>query len=192
MPHIAVAFQFPTSPSMTVSPTSSSPPVTLSPSTQVHSTDEVDAKLYVSIGVSGAVVVVLLIIATAVNGFICLRNRQSKRRNKNDAVKISENVAYGTNMDGSCTVAYGANMDMSCNVAYGTNMDMSCNVAYDTNQNEMEMNCNVAYESASFKGEDTYDYISTTDGNDIIITSPNEAYTTTNNGHTQAYGMVHH
>ena len=248
-----VAFQLPTSPSMTVSPTSSSPPVTLSPSTQIHSTDEVDATLYVIIGVSGAVVVVL--IATAAIGIICLRIRWSKLRNKTDAVDISENVAYGTKMemscniaysmnknekemscnvaysmnknemDMSCNVAYGTNkndaysmnkneMDMSCNVAYGTNkngMDVSCNVAYGMNKNEMDMSCNVAYgmnqnememsgnvayvaygatKSASFQGEDTYDYISTTDGNDIIITSPNEAYATTNNGHTQAYGTI--
>ena len=212
--HIVVAFQLPMSPSMTVSPISSSPPVTLSPSTQVHSTDEVDATLYVIIGVSGAVVVVL--IATAAIGIICLGKRQSKLRNKTDAVDISENVAYGTKMEMSCNVAYSMNknememscnvaygtnkngMDMSCNVAYGTNkngMDMSCNVAYGMNQNEMEMNGNVAYDATkrdSFQGEDTYDYISTTDGNDIIITSPNEAYATTNNGHTQAYGMVHH
>ena len=222
--HIAVAIQLPTSPSIAVSLTASSP--TLSPSTQVHSTDEVDTTLYVIIGVSGAVVVVL--IATAVIGIICLKKRRSKLGNKTDAVDISENVAYGTKMDVSCNVAYGTNqnememnsnvaygtnqneMDMSCNVAYGTNqneMDMSCNVAYGTNQNEMEMNCNVAYGtnqnemdtscnvaygSDSFKGEDTYDYISTTEGNDIIITSPNEAYATTNNGHTQAYGMIHH
>ena len=95
-------------------------------------------------------------------------------------------------MDVGCNVAYGTNMDVGCNVAYGTNVDMSCNVAYGTNQNEMEMSYNAAYESASFKGEYTYDYIPTTDGNDIIITSPNEAYATTNNGHTQAYGMIHH
>ena len=154
---------------MTVSLTSSSSPVTLSPSTQVHSTDEVDVKLYVIIGVSGAVVVVL--IATAAIGIICLRKRQSKLRNKTDAVDITENVAYGTKMDMSCNVAYGMNKN---------GMDISCNVAYGMNQNEMEMSGNVAYGAtkiASFQGEDTYDYISTTDGNDIIITSPNECRT---------------
>ena len=57
---------------------------------------------------------------------------------------------------------------------------------------------NVAYcatKNASFQGEDTYDYISTTDGNDIITTSPNEAYAATSNvpvSSNQAYGMVHH
>ena len=108
---------------------------------------------------------VMVLIATAAVGTICLRKRRSKLRNKTDTADISENVAYGTNMD------------------------MSCNVAYDMNQNEMEMSCNVAYVSASFKGDDTYDYI---DGNDVVITSSNEAYATTNNGHTEAYGMVHH
>ena len=66
------------------------------------------------------------------------------------------------------------------NVAYGmSNMEMSSNVAYD----------------ATNQGEDTYDYISTTDGNDIITTSPNEAYAATDNvpvSSNQAYGMVHH
>ena len=63
---------------------------------------------------------------------------------------------------------------------------------------KMEMSSNVAYgatNSASFQGEDTYDYISTTDGNDIITTSPNEAYAATDNvpvSSYQAYGMVHH
>ena len=68
------------------------------------------------------------------------------------------------------------------NVTYGmTNMEMSGNVAYG------------ATKSASFKGEDTYDYISTTDGNDIITPSPNEAYAATDNvpvSSNQAYG--HH
>ena len=63
---------------------------------------------------------------------------------------------------------------------------------------KMEMSSNVSYgakSSASFQGEDTYDYISTTDGNDIITTSPNEAYAATGNvpvSSNQAYGMVHH
>ena len=64
----------------------------------------------------------------------------------------------------------------------------------------MEMSGNVAYgvtKRASFQGEDTYmyDYISTTEGNEIITTSPNEAYATTGNvpvSSNQAYGMVHH
>ena len=62
----------------------------------------------------------------------------------------------------------------------------------------MEMSGNVAYDAtkrASFQGEDTYDYISTTDVNDIITTSPNEAYAATGNvpvSSNQAYGMVHH
>ena len=118
--------------------------VTLSPSTPVHSTDEVDATLYVSIGVSGAVVVVL--IATVIGVCVCiityLRNRQ---------VKL----------------------------------------------------VNVTTKSASSKDENThyYDYIpatvSTTDGNDIIITSPNEAYASIVNvpvSSNHAYGMVtvHH
>ena len=108
--------------------------LTLSPSTQVHSTDEVDATLYVSIGVSGAVVVVL--IATVIGISVCiityLRNRQVKLVN--------------------VTTTY-------------------------------------------------YDYIpatvSTTDGNDIITTSPNEAYASIVNvpvSSNHAYGMVtvHH
>ena len=70
------------------------------------------------------------------------------------------------------------------NVTYGmTKMEISGNVAYG------------ATKSASFQGEDTYDYISTTDGNGIITTSPNEAYAATGNvpvSSNQAYGMVHH
>ena len=69
---------------------------------------------------------------------------------------------------------------------------------------EIKLSCNVAYsttKSASPKDEDTYDYvpatISTTDGNDIITSSPNEAYAVTDNvpvSSNQAYGMVtvHH
>ena len=70
------------------------------------------------------------------------------------------------------------------------------NVTY--NMSNMEMSDNVAYgatKKASFQGEDTYDYVPTTDGNDIITTSPNEAYAATGNvpvSSNQAYGMVHH
>ena len=132
--------------------------MTLSPSTQVHSTDEADTTLYVIIGVSGAVVVVL--IATAV--FVVLISLSKWRNKLRSTVNIIENTAYG----------------VSQNV-----MNLSSNVAYS------------AINSASFQGEDTYDYISTTGGNDIITTSPNEAYATTGNvpvSSNQAYGMVHH
>ena len=107
-------------------------------------------------GVSGAVVVVL--IATAV--FVILIIYLSKWRNKlKSTVNIIENTAYGMN------------------------------------QNEMNLSINVAYNSARFQGEYVYDYIPNTDGNDIITTSPNEAYATTGNvpvSSNQAYGMVHH
>ena len=142
--------------------------MTLSPSTQVHSTDEVDATLYVIIGVSGAVVVVL--IATAAIGIcVCIIMYLRKRQVK--LVNIS--VTYTTD-----------------------------NVAYSTSKSEMKLSDNVAYsttKSASSKDENTYDYVpatvSTTDGNDIITTSPNEAYAATGNvpvSSNQAYGMVHH
>ena len=59
---------------------------------------------------------------------------------------------------------------------------------------KIEMRGNVAYgvtQSASFQGEDTYDYISTTDGNNIITSSPTGNVPVSSN---QAYGMVtlHH
>ena len=131
--------------------------MTLSPSAQVHSTDEVDVTLFIIIGVSGAVVV---LIAPVV--FVILIIFLSKRRNNLSTVNIIENTAYGMS------------------------------------QNEMNLSVNVAYSainSASFQGEDTYDYISTTDENDVITTSPNEAYSSADivpvSGN-QAYGMVQH
>ena len=69
------------------------------------------------------------------------------------------------------------------------------NTAYGMSQNEMNLSVNVAYNSARFQGEHVYEYISTTDGNDIITTSPNEAYAATDNvpvSSNQAYGMVQH
>ena len=69
------------------------------------------------------------------------------------------------------------------------------NTAYGMSQNEMNLSFNVAYNSARFQGEYVYNYIPTTDGNDIIITSPNKAYASTGNvpvSSNQAYGMVHH
>lgn len=99
----------------------------MSPSTQVHSTKEIDVALYVSIGVSGAVVVLIVAVVIVI---VCLW------------MKISESKP-------------------------ATN---------------------------SFKSEDMKDYISITDEN-IICTSPNEAYTTIENIHASrnpAYGMVHH
>ena len=141
--------------------------VTLSPSTQVHSTDEVDATLYVSIGVSGAVVV---LIATAVIGIcVCIIMYLRKRQVKLVNISVT---------------------------------DTTDNVTYGTSKNEMKLSDNVAYsttKSASSKDENTYDYVpvtvSTTDGNGIITTSPNEAYAATGNvpvSSNQAYGMVHH
>ena len=69
------------------------------------------------------------------------------------------------------------------------------NVSYD--MSNMELSDNIAYDTTkrgSFKSED-YDYIPTTDRNDIIITFPNEAYATTGNvpvSSNLAFGMVHH
>ena len=175
--------------------------LTLSPSTQVHSTDEVDATLYVSIGVSGAVVV---LIATAVIGIsVCiimyLRKRQVKLVNIS-VTDTTDNVAYGTSKN---------EMKLSCNVANSTTQSASSEDenTYDyvpttvstTDRNDIiTTSPNEAYAAtkrASLQGEDTYDYISTTDGNDIITTSPNEAYAATGNvpvSSNQAYGMVHH
>ena len=129
--------------------------MTLSPSTQVHSTDEVDATLYVIIGVSGAVVVLIAPVVFVIL-IISLSKRQSNLRS---TVNIIENTAYGMS------------------------------------QNEINLSVNVAYNSARFQGEYIYEYIPTTDGNDIITTSPNEAYAATGNvpvSSNQAYGMVHH
>ena len=56
---------------------SSSLSTRVSPSTEVHSTDEIDVTLYVSLGVSGAVVV---IIVTAAIVIICLRMRLYERK----------------------------------------------------------------------------------------------------------------
>ena len=77
-------------------------------------------------------------------------------------------------------------------------MNIIENTACGMSQTEMNLSVNVAYSainSASFQGEYTYDYIPTTDGNDIITTSPNEAYSSADNvpvSSNQAYGMVQH
>ena len=129
--------------------------MTLSPSAQVHSTDEVDATLFIIIGVSGAVVVLIAPVVFVIL-IISLNKWQNKLRS---TVNIIENTAYGMS------------------------------------QNEMNLSVNVAYNSARFKGEYVYEYISTTDGNDVITTSPNEAYAATGNvpmSSNQAYGMVQH
>ena len=58
----------------------------------------------------------------------------------------------------------------------------------------MESSNNTATNSASFQQKPVvYDYISTTDGNDINITSsPNEAYGPVPVSSNKAYGMVYH
>ena len=135
----------------------------------------------VGVGV-GAAVVLLVVVGVLGVGLFCVW----RRRHPSKVVISTGNVTYDV-----------TNMEMNDNVTYGmTNMEMSGNVAYGTNKNEMKMSGNVAYDatkSASFQGEDTYDYISTTDGNDIITTSPNEAATgNVPVSSNQAYGMVHH
>ena len=54
------------------------------------------------------------------------------------------------------------------------------NVAYGVNQKEMELSVNVAYSavtSGERREEECYDYVTSTEVNDVIITAtPNEAY----------------
>ena len=86
--------------------------LTLSPSTQVHSTDKVDATLYVSMGVSCAVVVLIAAPVIGVCVITYLRKRKVKLVNisvsdatdnvasKNE-IKLSGNVAYSTTKSAS-------------------------------------------------------------------------------------------
>ena len=139
--------------------------LTLSPSTHVHSTDEVNTTLYVSMGVSCAMVVVL--IATVIG--ICVITYLRKRRVKLVNISVTDATDNATSKNDE--------------------IKLSGNVAYSTTK------------STSSKDENTYDYvpvtISPTDGNDIITSSPNEAYAVTDNvpvSSNQAYGIVtvHH
>ena len=74
-------------------------------------------------------------------------------------------------------------MNTGDNVAYGVNqnvVDISDNVAYGMNQNVVDISDNVAYVASATSGDkdkvaETYDYVKTTEGNDIITTSQNEA-----------------
>ena len=70
-------------------------------------------------------------------------------------------------------------------------VNVADNVAYGTSKDRMELSENIAYGTTTFRGKED-GYVSTT-VNDI--TSPNEAYATTDNVpvvNNQAYGMVHH
>ena len=92
--------------------------MTTSPSTQVHSTEGIDVALYVSIGVSGAVVV---LIVAAVIVIICLRMRMSGSKPATSSL-ISED--YLSTTDENVTPP---------NKAYATTDDIhaSSNPAYE-------------------------------------------------------------
>lgn len=77
--------------------------MTLPPSTQAHTTDEVATTLYVSIGVGGAVVVLMVASVSCV--IICIYLRNSK----SDAVNLTDNVVYDMNKN---------KMELSGNVSY--------------------------------------------------------------------------
>ena len=74
--------------------------------------------------------------------------------------------------------------------------NVTVSVAYGVSKSAMESSGNTATNSASYQPKPViYDYISTTDGNDIITSSPNEAYGMTDSvpvSSNKAYGMVYH
>ena len=115
----------------------------MSPSTEVRGTEEKDVTLYVSLGVGGAVVV---LIVTASIVIICLRMRLYEC--KPPSLKSEHIYDYISTTDGNATVTTSPNevyADSIRNLAYGMV------------------------------------HISTTDGNIIATTSPNEAYVTSDN-----------
>ena len=75
-------------------------------------------------------------------------------------------------------------------------VNVADNVAYGTSEDRMELSENIAYGTTTFRGkEDGYEYVSTTENDIEISTSPNEAYATTDNVpvvNNQAYGMGLH
>ena len=117
---------------------SSSLSMTVSASTEVHGTDEIDVTLYVSLGVSGAVVV---LIVTASIVIICLRMRLYKC--KPASLKSEHIYDYISTSDGSATITTSPNetyatTDSIPNLAYGM-MDISTtdgNTIVTTSPNE--------------------------------------------------------
>ena len=151
--------------------------------------------LYISVGVICAVLTSAIIVL-AITLRLCWKRKKSSMNTgdnvaygvNQNVVDISDNVAYGMNqnvVDISDNVAYGMNqtvVDISDNVAYGMNqnvVDTSDNVAYGVNQTVVDISDNFAYVASTSGDKDKvaephYDYVLTTEGNDIITTSQNE------------------
>ena len=100
--------------------------MTVSPSTEVHGTEEIDVTLYVSLGVSGAVIV---LIVTASIVIICLRMRLYEC--KPASLKSEHIYDYISTTDGNATVNT-STYSTTANPAY----DISGNVIITTSPNE--------------------------------------------------------
>lgn len=146
---------------------SSSPTVNFAMPTLSTETDG-SLLLHISIGVSGAVVVLIAAAVTMISVTVYLK-KQNKPMHEADTMKMDDNIAYVTSNN---------EMEMSGNVSYSIN---NC-ASFKDEDNEYDY----AYD---------YSYVSTTAENEIgITTCPNEAYTTADNilvSSNQAYGMVH-
>ena len=103
----------------------------VSPSTEVHSTDEIDVALYVSLGVSGAVVVVVLIVVATIV-ILCLRVKRKPASSKSE-----HTYEYLSNTDGNATVTTLPNEPYAttANPAYGM-LHSSGSVIVTTSPNE--------------------------------------------------------
>ena len=110
--------------------------------------------LYISVGIICAVLTSAFIVL-AITLYLCWKRKKT-------SMNTGDNVAYGVNQ---------------------TVVDISGNVAYGMNQNVVDTSENVAYVASTSEDKDkaaeaNYDYVVTTEGNDIITTSQNEAYGT--------------
>ena len=152
--------------------------------------------LYISVGVSGLVVLLIAVSLVLISVTVCLRQRKKR------ILITSSNVAYTTTSGGlSMNKWTPAQEHTSENVAYGAavaqnELELSANLAYT---GRLEVKNNEAYTATSTGGgarvvdEEKYDYIT---GNDVIVTTTtaNEAYGMSGDvsvSPNQAYGLLH-
>ena len=150
--------------------------------------------VYISVGVSGLVVLLIAVALVLISVTVCLRQRYKKK-----LLTTASNVAYTTTSGGlSMNKWTPAQEHTSENVAYGAavaqnELELSANLAYT------EVKNNEAYTATSTGGgvrvvdEEKYDYIT---GNDVIVTTTtaNEAYGMSGDvsvSPNQAYGLLH-
>ena len=132
--------------------------------------------LYISVGVSGSVIVLIVAVINITIVTICLRKRVNKK-----LLNTADNVAYGVKQEDNLTdnLAYSATTSGEDGLVYDYVI-----TADDDDINIDNLTDNLAY-SATTSGEDglVYDYIITADDDDInnIASTPNEAYGMTSN-----------